>query len=86
MLASDSLRGRLTGTPDYLAAAHYVATQFRLQGVRPGGATATRSPAEDAAYFQPVPFVWRKIREPECSLALAHDGAVTPLELGRDAN
>ncbi len=86
VLAADSLRGRFTGTSDYLAAAHYVAAQFRLQGVRPGGAIAARSPDAADAYFQPVPFVWRKIREPECALSLVHDGLASPLELGRDAN
>jgi hypothetical protein len=85
VLANDSLRGRRTGTPDYLTAARYVAAQFRMQGVKPGG-PVTRSTTSDEAYFQSVPFIWRKIRESECSLALVRGGVPTPLELGRDAN
>jgi hypothetical protein len=85
VLASDSLRGRMTGTADYLAAARYVADEFRVNGVAPGGDTGARSVDSEAAYFQPVPFVWRRIREPECSLALVRDGLASPLELGRDA-
>jgi len=85
VLAADSLRGRMTGTADYLAAARYVAAEFREQGVRPGGAPTPGVTDADEPYFQHVPFVWRRIREPECSLALVHGGVPTPLELGKDA-
>ena len=84
VLASDSLRGRMTGTPDYVAAARYVASRLRAEGVRPAG-TDPQAADADAAYFQSVPFVWRKLREPECALALVRDGVATPLELGKDA-
>ena len=36
-LASDALRGREAGTPDYDVAAQYVAAQFQAAGLRPAG-------------------------------------------------
>src|SRR5690348_3763665 len=36
VLAADSLRGRRTGTPDYLRAAHYVADQYSSLALTPG--------------------------------------------------
>src|SRR5690242_12822544 len=44
-LAADSMRGRRTGTADYLKAAHYVASEFSSLGLTPG--------APDG-FFQPV--------------------------------
>jgi len=84
VLADDSLRGRATGTDDYRRAARYVAQQLHALGVLPAGTDPHA--AGEQAYFQRVPFTWRRIREPECSLALVSDTAVTPLALGRDAN
>ena len=37
VLAADSMRGRRTGTPDYLRAARYVASEFASLGLAPGG-------------------------------------------------
>src|SRR2546426_1003298 len=62
-LASDSLEGRNTGSEGYRRAADYVARQFQAHGAVPGG---TRG------YFQPVEFITRKVREPECRLWLAY--------------
>src|SRR5581483_6029372 len=38
VLADDSLRGRATGTEDYLKAARYVADEFKRAGLEPIGA------------------------------------------------
>ncbi len=46
-LASDELRGRLTGTPEHDIAARYIAEQFRSAGVEPL--------AEPGGYFQSIP-------------------------------
>ena len=53
VLAADSLRGRMTGTADYVTAARYVAERFREQGVKPGG--SPNAADADGAYFQRVP-------------------------------
>jgi len=46
-LASDALRGREAGTPDYDRAAAYVVDQFKAAGLQPGG--------EDGGWYQRVP-------------------------------
>lgn len=46
-LASDALRGREAGTPDYDVAAQYVAAQFQAAGLRPAG--------DAGSYLQQVP-------------------------------
>lgn len=46
-LASDLLEGREAGTRGYDLAASYVATQFELLGLQPGGV--------GDSYFQPLP-------------------------------
>jgi len=75
-LADDAREGRATGSPGYQAAADYVAREFRRAGARPGGTDG---------YFQPVRFVGRRIREPECLLALVRNGRADTLALGEDA-
>src|SRR2546421_6714326 len=59
-LASDALEGRRTGTPGANDAAHYVAGEFSLLGLRPGmqmaGPARTRGEVR-ARYLQPFPFV-----------------------------
>ena len=47
VLAADELRGRKTGTPEYLKAAEYVAAKMKEFGLRPAG--------EKGTYFQDVP-------------------------------
>ena len=44
-LASDEMRGRDTGSPEIDIAANYIATQFKLAGIKPGSG---------ASYFQDV--------------------------------
>jgi membrane dipeptidase len=46
-LASDELKGRKSGTPEYRKAAEYVADEMRKAGLRPGG--------DDGTWFQEVP-------------------------------
>src|SRR3989440_12048573 len=59
-LASDALDGRRTGTPGANDAAHYIAGEFSLLGLRPGmqmtGAARTRGEIR-ARYLQPFPYV-----------------------------
>ena len=57
-LASDALEGRRTGTPGANDAAHYIAGEFSLLGLRPGmqmaGPARTRGEVR-ARYLQPFP-------------------------------
>src|SRR5213596_1494354 len=59
-LASDSLEGRRTGTPGANDAAHYIAGEFSLLGLRPAiqmaGTARTRGEIR-ARYLQPFPYV-----------------------------
>lgn len=65
-LADDLLEGREAGTRGYDLAALYVASQYRLIGLEPGG--------EDGSYFQRVPMV-RGVRERQgARFALTRDG------------
>jgi hypothetical protein len=59
-LASDALEGRRTGTPGANDAAHYIAGEFSLLGLRPAiqmaGTARTRGEIR-ARYLQPFPYV-----------------------------
>lgn len=48
-LASDALRGRDAGSPEFEIAANYVASQFYAAGLRPAG--------DDGSYLQRVPLI-----------------------------
>src|SRR5258707_5538274 len=58
-LASDALEGRRTGSPGANDAAHYIAGEFSLLGLRPGmqmaGPGRTRGEIR-ARYLQPFPY------------------------------
>ncbi|WP_416609814.1 M20/M25/M40 family metallo-hydrolase [Sphingomonas sp. MJ1 (PH-R8)] len=74
-LASDALRGREAGTPDYDVAAEYVAAQMLAAGLTPGG--------KDGSWFQPVPLVAAKpAGEPTMALRVA--GQAVPMAFGTD--
>ncbi len=61
-LASDLLEGRATATRGYDIAAHYVATQFELMQLKPGGVKNT--------FFQPVPLRRADLVREKCSLQI----------------
>jgi hypothetical protein len=75
-LANDDMKGRDTGTPEYLRAARYVASEFEKAGLKP---------AAESGPLQPVKFRTWKIAESESSLSLLRDGTPEPLTLGEDA-
>jgi Zn-dependent M28 family amino/carboxypeptidase len=74
-LASDEMRGRLTGSPEYDRAADYVVDKFKAYGLKPAGAEGWR---------QPVSFVEQRVIAERSSAALVADGAEQPLRLGPD--
>ncbi len=76
VLADDSMRGRLTGTEDYLRAAEYVVSQFKNDGLKPAGMNG---------YYQPVKFDVTRVLADQSSLKLITDGREEPLVLGQDA-
>jgi len=75
-LASDEMKGRNTGSPEHLKAAHYVAGEFERSGLKPAGTSD---------YLQPVKFDVKQIVEDQSSLALVRNGKKQPLVLGDDA-
>jgi Zn-dependent M28 family amino/carboxypeptidase len=76
-LADPSMKGRLTGSEDYLRAAAYVVEQFKAYGLTPAGM--------DGGYYQPVHFDVQRVIASQSSMNLVVDGKVTPLVLGEDA-
>ncbi|HEU0066002.1 MAG TPA: M28 family metallopeptidase [Sphingomonas sp.] len=75
-LASDAMRGREAGSPEYDIAAQYVAAQFYAAGLKPAG--------DDGGYLQQVPLVSYKAAS-RGSFALAPArGAAQPLVFGTD--
>jgi Zn-dependent M28 family amino/carboxypeptidase len=75
-LASDSMRGRLTGSDDYLRAAAYVVDQFKAYGLEPAGV--------NGGFYQPVKFDVQRVLAEKSSMSLVVDGKVEPLTLGTD--
>jgi Zn-dependent M28 family amino/carboxypeptidase len=75
-LAHDSMRGRLTGSPEHRRAAEYVAGAFERAGLQPGNA---------GQWFQPVRFQVRRIDESRSRVALVRGGRTEPLALGTEA-
>jgi len=56
-LASDDMKGRQSGTPEYQRAAEYVAAKMKEYGLGPGG--------DNGTYFQAVPFKnWTQFDQP----------------------
>lgn len=75
-LASDALKGREAGTPEYDIAAEYVASQFEAFGLKPAG--------DKGSYLQSVPLVtYKPANEGKLEL-VARGGAVSPLTFGVD--
>jgi hypothetical protein len=75
VLASDSLEGRLTGTPGHRKAAEYAAEQLKKVGLKPAGTHG---------YFQPVDFVSRKIDEANSKLELMRNDKAVQLDFAED--
>ena len=74
-LASDEMKGREAGTPEYDIAARYVAAQFETMGLKPAG-------AKDS-YIQPVPLVTFRAAD-KGNVTLIRGGTETTLEFGVD--
>ena len=74
-LASDEMKGREAGTPEYDIAARYVAAQFETQGLKPAG-------GKDS-YLQPIPLVTFRPAD-EGSVMLMRGGVQTSLKFGED--
>ena len=76
-LADDSMRGRLTGSEDYLKAAAYVVDKFKSYGLEPAGL--------HGGFYQPVKFDVQRVLVDKSSISLVADGKVQSLVLGTDA-
>ncbi len=74
-LASDQMRGRLTGSPDYDRAATYVINHFKADGLKPAGSDG---------WLQPVSFVEQRVIAERSSATLVANGVEQPLRLGPD--
>ncbi|WP_293368469.1 M20/M25/M40 family metallo-hydrolase [Phenylobacterium sp.] len=76
VLASNAYEGRLTGSPGYYKAAHYVAGQFKAAGLKPGG--------DKGSYFQAVRYLEEHVDAAHSSVALTDGGRTIPLAVGPD--
>lgn len=74
-LASDEMKGREAGTPEYDIAARYVAAQFETMGLKPVG-------TKDS-FIQPVPLVTFRAAD-KGSITLLNGANETALEFGVD--
>lgn len=75
-LADDAMGGRDTGSKEYQIAANYVATQYKLLGLKPGG--------ENGSYFQTVNFSKSSIDQEATTVSITRDGKTTALKMGVD--
>ncbi len=75
-LASDAMKGREAGSPEFDIAAQYVAAQFYAAGLRPGG--------DDAGYLQRVPLVSYKAADKGSFTWMPQSGAAQPLVFAAD--
>ena len=76
VLAADSMRGRRTGTEDYLKAARYVAAQFAAAGLEPGGTDG---------FFQTAHLATVTLVPERSGIVLERGAAHDTLALGTDA-
>jgi hypothetical protein len=76
-LADPAMKGRLTGSADYLKAAAYVVDEFKSFGLKPAGV--------DGGFYQPVKFDVQRVLADKSSMNLVVDGRSEPLVLGKDA-
>ncbi len=75
-LASDSLKGRDAGSPEFRIAADYVASQFYAAGLRPAG--------DNGSYLQNVPLVRVRAADKGSFVWTPKAGAPVTLEFGKD--
>ena len=75
-LASDAMKGREAGSPEFDIAAQYVAAQFYAAGLRPAG--------DDGGYLQRVPLVIYKAADTGAMVWSTGKGAARPLVFGED--
>jgi len=77
VLAGDDLKGRKTGTPDFIHAVEYVESQYKAIGLKPAGTDG---------YRQSVAFRSAAVDTEKSSLELVHaDGQTQKLNLGSEA-
>ena len=75
-LAGDDMKGRLTGSEDYLRAADYVIGRLKAEGLKPAGVNG---------YLQPIPFEQQVVDQAASKAELvAADGTATPIKVGDD--
>ena len=73
-LADDGMEGRLTGSPGYDRAAHYVMRRLKEEGLKPAGSKG---------FLQPVAFEQQLVDQDASQAELvADDGRATPLKVG----
>ena len=77
VLADPAMKGRLTGSEEYLKAAAYVVSVFKQWGLKPAGAKGS--------WYQPVHFDVERVIAEKSSLALVSGGKDTALAIGQDA-
>ena len=77
VLADDSMKGRLTGSAEYLKAAAYVVEQLKVDGLKPAG--------ENGGYYQMVHFDVQRVNAAKSSMSLVTKDGRKPLTLGEDA-
>ncbi len=75
-LASDALKGREAGTPEFEIAANYVASQFYAAGLKPAG--------DDGGYLQKVPLISYKLDGSGAMSIGRGKAAPVALEAGKD--
>jgi len=77
VLAGDDLKGRKTGTPDFIHAVEYVESQYKAIGLKPAGTDG---------YRQSVAFRSAAVDTEKSSLELVHaDGQTDKLNIGSEA-
>ncbi|OSZ69430.1 aminopeptidase [Sphingomonas sp. IBVSS2] len=75
-LASDALKGREAGSPEFEIAAQYVVSQFYAAGLKPAG--------DEGGYLQKVPLVNAKLDGPGTMTVTGKGGTPVALEFGKD--
>lgn len=75
-LASDAMKGRDSGSPEYDIAAQYVASQFYAAGLTPAG--------DSGSYLQQVPLIRVKPADQGRFVLTANGGKPVPLVFGED--